>query len=443
MKKNLLENEYVLRKNIYNGFIQLNIEMDKYPFEIYLNYNPHSCTEDTIAIDTAILSTIASLKSRPNINLKDRTEAYKELLLIMFRQRECSFENENENSKELLEIWNKILMYFKILDNSSPEENNRYTSVLEDLKDANKDVLDTNLKSIGEQLDLLIERYKSTERNKAIADTLTVYEENIPDMEKQKKASRKDEIALEELRLRRKKLTGDVDYLKDFYETKPLTKDSCETKGLDPIFEQRQKATCRVLASTSSNNKKSEATGWYIGNNLIVTNAHVILYKNEMSQLIKYDKILCNFDFLDKTSREAIIQTYDFANDIALLYLQDDEDLKDWKIPFAKNTDITMGQPVYTFGNTIGAGIVIQNGMIQLDSVSMIFFDENTNEFINVKDVIRTNIPIRDGNSGGPLFNDKGEAIGIMSCNLKDSNNNPCPELSVARKITCIQRLLK
>lgn len=399
---------------------------------------PNSITEDTLAIDNIIILTIAALKSRPNVNSQNRIEAYRDLLIKMFKQRENSFETKNENIEQLIQVWSKILSYFKILDGSTLEENDKkYTDILNDLDNKNREVLVKKLELTEEQINLLAEYYAISEKDTATADTRSVYEKTIPNMEKRSNSLRNNEIALEEWKIRQKKSNGNMNYLKDIRKTENL-----EKKSLSIILEKRKKATCIVQSSNSSGNKNSNSTGtgWYIGNHLIVTNAHVILYENEVNQLTEYDKISCNFEFLDKKSRKAIVHIYDSINDIALLQLSDDTDLQGEEMPLAKDNTISMGQAVYTFGNSIGYGIVPQNGMIQDCSFPVVFQDKN--EVIKAEDVIRTTLPIRDGNSGGPLLNDKGEVIGIMSSNLKDSNNIPCPELSIARKISCIKKLL-
>lgn len=168
---------------------------------------PNSITEDTLAIDNIIILTIAALKSRPNVNSQNRIEAYRDLLIKMFKQRENSFETKNENIEQLIQVWSKILSYFKILDGSTLEENDKkYTDILNDLDNKNREVLVKKLELTEEQINLLAEYYAISEKDTATADTRSVYEKTIPNMEKRSNSLRNNEIALEEWKIRQKKI---------------------------------------------------------------------------------------------------------------------------------------------------------------------------------------------------------------------------------------------
>lgn len=150
--------------------------------------------------------------------------------------------------------------------------------------------------------------------------------------------------------------------------------------------------------------EKSSGSGFAITKNgLIATNAHVIegakrtdvTFNNDSGQFTYTAKIL----ICDK------------PNDIALLQIED----KDFKgfpsIPYRIVEEAETGEAVFTIGyplNTImGANYKVTNGIISAQS--------------GVHDDVRyyqTSVPIQAGNSGGPLFNKKGNVIGLTTAKL-------------------------
>ncbi len=64
------------------------------------------------------------------------------------------------------------------------------------------------------------------------------------------------------------------------------------------------------------------------------------------------------------------------------------------------------GDPVIAIGNALGEGITATSGIVSVISKQINLQGKTLN-------VIQTDAAINEGNSGGPLFNDKGEVIGI------------------------------
>lgn len=102
--------------------------------------------------------------------------------------------------------------------------------------------------------------------------------------------------------------------------------------------------------------------------------------------------------------------------DIAVLKVQNSEVLKNSNakaVNIADFNDITVGANCYAIGNPEGEGISITRGIISVDS-----------ETIEVSDVeyrvIRVDCAVNGGNSGGGLFNEYGELIGIVNAKIVD-----------------------
>lgn len=70
---------------------------------------------------------------------------------------------------------------------------------------------------------------------------------------------------------------------------------------------------------------------------------------------------------------------------------------------FASFSDVKNGQRVYVIGNSLGYGTCITSGIVS---------DRLRN--VNGNNLLMTDCAVNGGNSGGPMFNEKGEVIGTI-----------------------------
>ena len=103
--------------------------------------------------------------------------------------------------------------------------------------------------------------------------------------------------------------------------------------------------------------------------------------------------------------------------DIALLRVKESETLKNsiaTAAVFAESSEVSVGEKVYAIGNPNARGIAVTQGLISFDSewITMLSQDGQTTTDYRV---MRTDAAINGGNSGGGLFNVKGELIGITN----------------------------
>lgn len=199
------------------------------------------------------------------------------------------------------------------------------------------------------------------------------------------------------------------------------------------------------------NNCVCSGTGWYIGDGNVITNAHVVLDDQGYAD----HELQCKFTYLGKDV-VYIGKAYklDQINDVAIVKIKDDEHIKPYAIKMAEDPKYTIGQTVYTIGNTIGRGLSPVKGMIsRLDDME---FSEGWKQ-LNAVPLLRTTLNISHGNSGGPLINSKGEAIGLMSSGhakisdvtiytqkgqIDGQENIEIVGLSIAVRLICVKNLL-
>lgn len=135
----------------------------------------------------------------------------------------------------------------------------------------------------------------------------------------------------------------------------------------------------------------------------IVTNAHVVEGADEVKVTLG-----------DGRSFDATIVGTDPATDIALLRIDAGEDLP--TVRFGNSDELKVGQPVVAIGNPFGLGNSVTAGI-----VSALGRDINSGPFDNY---IQTDAAINKGNSGGPLFNTRGEVVGINTAIFSPSGGS-------------------
>ena len=137
---------------------------------------------------------------------------------------------------------------------------------------------------------------------------------------------------------------------------------------------------------------------------IIVTNNHVIADADEVS-----------VNFNDGTKLPAEIVGIDSKTDIAVLRV-DPGGKELVPVPFGDSDESRVGDWVLAIGNPFGLG-----GTVTLGIVSAIGRDINSGPYDNY---IQTDAAINRGNSGGPLFNMKGEVIGINTAIISPSGGS-------------------
>lgn len=148
-------------------------------------------------------------------------------------------------------------------------------------------------------------------------------------------------------------------------------------------------------------------TGFLVEKNILLTAHHCISPPPGMA--IEKDFILKTFD-----NREILpkrILGFDFTKDFVFLEVEGFNDN-----PFFKFTEkLEIGQKVFTIGNVAGEGLAIREGIVSGET-------EDAND-PNVK-YVRFSAAASPGNSGGPLLNEKGEVVALVSRKNMAENYN-------------------
>lgn len=179
------------------------------------------------------------------------------------------------------------------------------------------------------------------------------------------------------------------------------------------------------------------------GDAYVVTNCHVVyddtsdtIYADDVRLFLYgedeqginyvYDD-LSNVSGDENYSMKAQVIGASIEYDLALLKVTGSDVLKRsdaTKAVFSTQTDVYVGDSVFAVGNASGEGLSVAEGIISKDSenisLSLSEKDSLLSSDYNSYRVIRTTAPINHGNSGGALYNTKGEIVGIV--NAKDDS---------------------
>ena len=127
----------------------------------------------------------------------------------------------------------------------------------------------------------------------------------------------------------------------------------------------------------------------------IITNYHVA---NESCTSI-------NVTFYAKTKYTATYVLGDEVSDVALIKIEKNDCVP---VEIADSSKVEMGDAAIVIGNALGNGISITSGIVSSINGTFVLNDIAT-------PVIQVDAAINQGNSGGGLFNDNGQLIGIVN----------------------------
>ena len=158
------------------------------------------------------------------------------------------------------------------------------------------------------------------------------------------------------------------------------------------------------------NQCRSTGSGFVITRNgVIATNYHVVNGATRIEVLINRGGVVASYN------AEVIIS--DKQNDLSLIKINDSRFTPFSTIPYAVNTTIAdVGTGVFALGypmsDILGEEIKLTDGLIS----SKTGFQGDITTY-------QISAPIQPGNSGGPLFNKRGDLIGITNAGVPDAQN--------------------
>jgi len=169
---------------------------------------------------------------------------------------------------------------------------------------------------------------------------------------------------------------------------------------LSKLFDKNRKFV--VLIYTQDNETTYQGSGFIVSSNgVCVSNYHVFEGTSlGLEQIKLYDGSIYKIsEVLEKSKK----------NDYIIFKLKNYKNTSSLKVALASPA---IGSSVFAIGNPEGLEHTLSSGIIS--------------QYRAGNSLIQTTTEITHGSSGGPLFNSKGEVIGITTAGLKEANLNFC-----------------
>ncbi len=187
-----------------------------------------------------------------------------------------------------------------------------------------------------------------------------------------------------------------------------LTPEYTDRRSLRFIKEYPTK-TMYDNAIAKSQHSNWSGSGFALGNGYLVTNYHVV----EDAKTINVKGI--RGDFNNGYSAEVVAT--DKVNDIAILKIEDNQFSGFGTIPYGVSSKMAdVGESIFVLGypltQTMGDEIKLTDGLIS----SRTGFQGDIANY-------QMSAPVQPGNSGGPMFNSKGNVIGIVCAHHAGAEN--------------------
>lgn len=136
---------------------------------------------------------------------------------------------------------------------------------------------------------------------------------------------------------------------------------------------------------------------------IVLTNNHVIRGATDITVT----------DIGNGQAYPADVLGYDRKSDIAVLQLRGAADLP--VAPTADSASVRVGDPVTAVGFPEGGGLSPAGGAVQALGQSIVATDQSTGSTEQLSDLIAFGANVRPGNSGGPLVDNSGRVVGIVT----------------------------
>lgn len=177
------------------------------------------------------------------------------------------------------------------------------------------------------------------------------------------------------------------------------------------IYRERAEGVVTVYAifrEGDAPGNQAQGSGFIVSDEgYVLTNSHVITTAGEGEGQPR-QAIRAYVVFRDGDRVEAEVVGFDLYDDVGVLKI--DPDAKELRpVPLGDSAEVTVGEPVAAIGSPFGQESSLSVGVVSATERSI----PSLTSRYSLVDAIQTDAPINRGNSGGPLLNARGLAIGI------------------------------
>ncbi len=181
------------------------------------------------------------------------------------------------------------------------------------------------------------------------------------------------------------------------------------------IYAKRANGVVTVFALFDGHGQEADAgaaqgSGFVVTEGgYVLTNSHVITTAGEGDPSVEPEAAETVYvQYRDEERVPATIVGWDVYDDVGLLKV-DPRDHPVSPVPLGDSGRVVVGEPVAAIGSPFGNDSSLSVGVVAATERSI---GSLTSRY-NLVDAIQTDAPINRGNSGGPMFNARGQVIGI------------------------------
>lgn len=170
------------------------------------------------------------------------------------------------------------------------------------------------------------------------------------------------------------------------------------SNGLSPValFEKASASVVRINTTDIAGVGLGVGSGVVIGDGLVITNCHVV--KTGPRIVVKHGN----------DQYDARIDRVDDEFDLCRLAVFG---LRAPAVTIGRSVDLKVGQKVFAIGSPQGLDLTLSDGLVSALRTT------------NDVQVIQTSAPVSQGSSGGGLFTESGELVGIVTFQMKNGQN--------------------
>ena len=178
------------------------------------------------------------------------------------------------------------------------------------------------------------------------------------------------------------------------------------------VYQQNVKAVVLITAEVRGTSMFGQTTGMSSGSGFVLTEDGYVVTNHHVVDSASAVTVTMH----DGTEYDARVVGSDSTNDVALLKIE--EDVKLQAVAVGSSDVLNVGDQVVAIGNPLGE----LTSTLTVGYVSAKERDVTTDG--TTINMIQTDAAINSGNSGGPLFNSKGEVVGITTAKYSGSSSS-------------------
>ncbi len=181
------------------------------------------------------------------------------------------------------------------------------------------------------------------------------------------------------------------------------------------VYEQGAPSVVSINTTVNTSYWGQQATSTVAGTGFIISSSGYIVTNYHVVEAAVENGYTPKVSLYSGETYDAQIVGYEAANDIAVLKIEADDDLP--AVVLGDSGNLTVGDNVYAIGNALGTfNYTLTGGYLSAMNRSITFEDGTT------LNMLQFDAAINSGNSGGPLFNDRGEVVGIVTAKSSASS---------------------